>query len=165
MPISLVVSIWLVRILVQTQKAKIAAIQNGMLNLMDNDFSVSITNTGNDELNETIAIFNQLSEKMRNERQHVYQRELLLDMIIQNSNMGVVLIDQEDRVIYSNSFAKEMLNAGKPINGMCLSDAIKATPDLLRERIAQRQDGLFRVKESSGDELYHMTTGSFMFNV
>lgn len=165
LPVALAVSTWLVSKLAQHQKIKISAIQNGMLNLLDNDFSVSIFNTGKDELSEIIAVFNQLSEKMRNERQHVYQRELLLDMIIQNSNMGVVLIDQEDRVIYSNSFAKEMLNAGKPINGMCLSDAIKATPDLLRERIAQRQDGLFRVKESSGDELYHMTTGSFMFNV
>jgi two-component system nitrogen regulation sensor histidine kinase NtrY len=164
MPISLVVSIWLVRILVQTQKAKIAAIQNGMLNLMDNDFSVSITNTGNDELNETIAIFNQLSEKLRNERQHVYQRELLLDMVIQNSNMGVVLIDQEDRIIYSNSFAKEILNTGKPINGLHFGDAISTASPSLKEVLSDKKDGLFKVKDKPGDELYHITTGRFILN-
>lgn len=164
LPISLVVSIWLVHKLTQNQNIKIAAIHNGMLNLMDNDFSVSIANAGSDELNEIITIFNQLSEKLRNERQHVYQRELLLDMVIQHSNMGVVLIDQEDRVIYSNGFAKEILNAGKPINGMYFSDAIKATSDFLREIISQRKDGLFRVKENSGDELYHITTGRFILN-
>lgn len=164
LPISLAVSIWLVSKLMYDQNIKIAAIQNGMLNLMDNDFSVSITELGNDEISEIISIFNQLSEKLRNERQHVYQRELLLDMVIQNSNMCVVLIDQEDRVIYSNGFAKEILNAGKPINGMYFSDAVKAMSDVLREIISQRKDGLFRVKENSGDELYHITTGRFILN-
>lgn len=164
LPISLVVSIWLVRKLVQDQKIKIAAIQNGMLNLMDNDFSVSIANRGKDELNEIITIFNQLSEKLRNERQQVYQRELLLDMVIQNSNMGVVLIDQEDRIIYSNSFAKDILNAGKPINGLYFSTAIEAAPLSLKEILSQRKDGLFRVSEKSGEELYHITNGRFILN-
>jgi nitrogen fixation/metabolism regulation signal transduction histidine kinase len=164
LPIALVVAICLLRKLVQNQKNKIEAIRNGMLNLIDNDFSVSIANVGKDELNEIIDTFNQLSEKLRNERQHVYQRELLLDMVIQYSNMGVVLIDQDDRVIYSNGFAKDILNAGKPINGMYFSDAIKATSDLLRDVISQRKDGLFRVRENSGDELYHVTTGRFILN-
>lgn len=164
LPVSLAFAIWLVRKLMYQQNIKIAAIQNGMLNLMDNDFSVSITNTGDDELNEIISTFNQLSEKLRKERQYVYQRELLLDTVIQNSNMGVVLIDQEERIIYSNSFAKETLNAGKPINGMQFSDAINATSESLKEILSLRKDGLFRVKEKSGDELYHITNGRFILN-
>lgn len=164
LPISLAVSIWLVSKLMYDQNIKIAAIQNGMLNLMDNDFSVSITELGNDEISEIISIFNQLSEKLRNERQHVYQRELLLDMVIQNSNMCVVLIDQEDRVIYSNGFAKDILNAGKPINGMYFSDALEAISNSLKEILSKRKDGLFRVNENSGDELYHITTGRFILN-
>ncbi|HEY0893240.1 MAG TPA: ATP-binding protein [Cellvibrio sp.] len=164
LPISLGASIWLVNRLMHSQKIKIAAIQSGMLNLMDNDFSVSITELGNDELSEIIAIFNQLSEKLRKERQHVYQRELLLDLVIQNSNMGVVLIDQEDRIIYSNGFAKNILNAGKPINGMYFSDAITATSLSLKEILSERKEGLFRVKEQSGEELYHITNGRFILN-
>jgi len=164
LPISLAVSIWLVSKLMYDQNIKIAAIQNGMLNLMDNDFSVSITELGNDEISEIISIFNQLSEKLRKERQHVYQRELLLDLVIQNSNMGVVLIDQEDRVIYSNGFAKDILNAGKPINGMYFSDTLEAISNSLKEILSKRKDGLFRVNENSGDELYHITTGRFILN-
>ncbi len=164
LPISLLASIWLVSKLMHSQQIKIAAIQNGMLNLMDNDFSVSITELGNDELSEIIVIFNQLSEKLRKERQHVYQRELLLDLVIQNSNMGVVLIDQEGRVIYSNGFAKNILNAGKPINGMYFSDAITATSVSLKEILSERKEGLFRVKEQSGEELYHITNGQFILN-
>lgn len=164
LPISLIFSIWLVHKCVHSQSIKIGAIKNGMLNLMDNDFSVSITNIGNDELSEIITIFNQLSEKLRHERQHIYQRELLLDMVIQNSAMGVVLIDQEERVIYSNSFAKATLNAGRPINGMLFANAIEKTPDSLREVLTQRKDGLFRVQEKSSDELYHIATGKFILN-
>ncbi|WP_149867892.1 PAS domain-containing sensor histidine kinase [Cellvibrio sp. PSBB023] len=164
LPIALTTSIWLVRALIKNQQIKIDAIQNGMLNLMDNDFSVSIANKGNDELSETIAIFNQLSEKLRNERQHIYQRELLLDMVIQNSNMGVVLIDQEDKIIYSNSFAKDVLNTGKPINGLHFPDAIATTGPSLKEVLSNRKDGLFKVKDNSGDELYHITTGRFILN-
>lgn len=165
LPIALLVSVCLVRKLVHNHNIRIAAIQNGMLNLMDNDFSVSIATSGKDEISDIITIFNQLSEKLRNERQHVYQRELLLDMIIQNSNMGVVLIDQDDRIIYSNNFAKETLNAGRPINGLYLSDAIKASPEVLREVITEKKDGLFRVQENSGEELYHITSGHFIHNV
>lgn len=164
LPISFIFSIWLVRKLLHIQTVKIGAIKNGMLNLMDNDFSVSITNIGDDELSEIITIFNQLSEKLRQERQHVYQRELLLDMVIQNSTMGVVLIDQDERVIYSNSFAKQIFNAGKPINGMHFTDAIATTPEPLKEILLQRTDGLFRVQEKSGDELYHIATGRFILN-
>ncbi|MEN0039136.1 MAG: ATP-binding protein [Cellvibrio sp.] len=164
LPIALSVSIWLVRKLVLNQKVKIAAIQSGMLNLMDNDFSVSIANTGGDELGEIITIFNQLSEKLRKERQHVHQRELLLDMVIQNSNMGVVLIDQEDRIIYSNGFAKEMLNAGKPINGLHFVDAIETVGNSLKEILTSRSNGLFKVKDKSGEELYHITSGHFILS-
>lgn len=164
LPIALAVSIWLVSQLMQKQNIRIAAIQNGMLNLMDNDFSVSITELGNDELSEIIATFNQLSEKLRKERQHVYQRELLLDLVIQNSNMGVILIDQEYRIIYSNSFAKDLINSGKPINGLYFSDAIEATSNSLKEILSNRKDGLFRVKEKSGEELYHITNGRFILN-
>lgn len=164
LPISLCLSMWLVHKCVHSQSTKIGAIKNGMLNLMDNDFSVSITNLGDDELSEIITIFNQLSEKLRQERQHVYQRELLLDMVIQNSTMGVVLIDQEERVIYSNSFAKEIFNAGKPINGMHFTAAIETTQDSLKEILLQRKDGLFRVQEKLGDELYHIATGRFILN-
>lgn len=164
MPISLILSSWLVRHLVNGQSVKVGAIKNGMLNLMDNDFSVSITRVGNDELDEVIALFNQLSEKLRRERQHIYQRELLLDMVIQNSTMGVVLIDQEERIIYSNSFAKGVFNEGKPINGMHFADAIKTTSDSFKEILLERKDGLFRVQEKSGDELYHIATGKFVLN-
>jgi two-component system nitrogen regulation sensor histidine kinase NtrY len=164
LPISLMFSIWLVRKLVHIQTVKIGAIKNGMLNLMDNDFSVSITKIGNDELGEIITLFNQLSEKLRHERQHIYQRELLLDMVIQNSAMGVVLIDQEERVIYSNNFAKNTLNSGKPINGLHFSEAMKETPDSLKQMLMQKKDGLFRVQEKSGDELYHIATGRFILN-
>ena len=164
LPVSLLAAIWLLRQLIHSHMTTIDAIKNGMLNLMDNDFSVNITAIGKDELSEIIPLFNQLSEKLRRERQHVYQRELLLDMVIQNSTMGVVLIDQEDRIIYSNSFAKATLNAGKPINGLHFSEAIAATPDALKAVLVQRKDGLFRVQEHSGDELYHIATGEFVLN-
>lgn len=164
LPIALTLSLCLVHFLARNQRIKIDAINNGLRNLADNDFSVSITNSGSDELDEIIASYNQLSEKLRRERQHIYQRELLLDMVIQNSTMCVVLIDQSERIIYSNHYAKEIFNAGKPINGMYFADAITGTPAALKEILLQRQDGLFRVQEKSGDELYHLSTGKFILN-
>lgn len=164
LPGTLGLSLWLMRLLTKNMGVKLVAIKNGMRNLMDNDFSVSITNASNDELDEIIGIYNQLSEKLRAERQYIYQRELLLDTVINNSAMCVILIDENQRIIYSNDYAKSTLNHGRPINGLFFSEAIKDAPDALKEILIQRKDGLFRIQEKSGEELYHISSGTFTLN-
>ncbi|MEM9057693.1 MAG: HAMP domain-containing protein, partial [Pseudomonadota bacterium] len=54
------------------------ALTDGVANLRDSDFSISIANPRNDELGELTGAYNQLGDIMRAERTNILQRELLL---------------------------------------------------------------------------------------
>ena len=62
----------------------LGALETGLLNFKDNDFSISLPEDKNDELSRLAALYNQVGEILRKERQSIYQRELLLDKVIQS---------------------------------------------------------------------------------
>src|SRR5262245_41129767 len=59
------------------------ALGDGVLSLKDRDFSVSVTPASQDELGELVHHYNGLGDRLRVERQSLYQRELMLDTVIQ----------------------------------------------------------------------------------
>ena len=66
----------------------IHALNDGILSLKDRDFSVSVTRVTADEMGELVASYNGLGERLRIERQSLYQRELMLDTVIQTHAAG-----------------------------------------------------------------------------
>ena len=58
--------------------------------LRDRDFSVSITRTSDDELGELVEAYNSLGGLLRRERVDLYQRELLLDTVIQTTPLALI---------------------------------------------------------------------------
>lgn len=154
----------------QFDRHRLQALRNGFLNLLDNDFSVSLAQNKKDELDEILGLYNAVSEKLRKERQHIYQRELLLDTVIQNSSLALLLMDQQGRVVYSNANAKNLLHAGKPINGLTLAHLLNDMPPSLRTLISNAQDGLFTAEgnengaDRNGADTYHLSNGRFILN-
>lgn len=161
---SLSTGIWLVRLFSKSLTKRVTALHSGMLNLIDNDFSISIANTGNDEVADVIGLYNKVTEKLRIERQHLYQRELLLDTVIQNSSLCLVLTDHNDRVIYSNHDAKKLFNKGHPIQGLFFKDIMQQAPEVLQDVIRQGKDGLFSLGEGDEENSYHISLGRFVLN-
>lgn len=139
------------------------ALNQGLLNLLDNDFSVTLTRSAVSELDQLITSYNQLTESLRRERQSLYQRELLLDTIIENASMAVLIIDQQDRVIFSNREAELCLDDGQAINGHKLARILaNKNPDLLTN-IQRQQSGILPLHTGS-DHLFHLFVGGFSFN-
>lgn len=153
-------------LLYRSDQSRLQALRNGLLNLLDNDFSVSLAQTQADEIDELFHLYNAVTDKLRNERQHIYQRELLLDTVIQNSSLALLLMDQHNKIVYSNVNAKNLLNAGHPVNGLSLSQLLDNTPPMLRTLMANAQDGLFTAdnSESTEAETYHISNGRFILN-
>lgn len=164
LPVALLVSVWLVQRLARRLCQGTRAMSNGLSNLLDNDFSITIAYDHRDEIGEMVQVYNQLTEKLRKERQSIYQRELLLDMVIQNSSMCVLLTDATGRVVYSNFHARALLNEGRPINGSLLQDLLRNVPAVVAKMICAQRDGLFRVQENGEDDLYHLSCGRFLLN-
>jgi two-component system nitrogen regulation sensor histidine kinase NtrY len=87
----------------------------GLRNLQDGDFSISLAESSaqtSDGHGYLIELFNQVTEKLREEKKHLYQRELLLDKVVNASNVVTVLVNQRDTIIFANRSALQFFNLG-----------------------------------------------------
>src|SRR5262249_8132334 len=91
------------------------ALNDGLLSLKDRDFSVSVTQVTADEMGELVASYNGLGERLRIERQSLYQRELMLDTVIQTTPLALVLTNDSDVILYSNSTARRLFGEGRKL--------------------------------------------------
>ncbi len=61
--------------------------------------------TGVGELRELVELYNRMGDTLRSERSEIYQRELLLDTLLQGAPMAILLVNELDRIVYANSAA------------------------------------------------------------
>jgi len=160
-------SMWLTKRLSDS----LQALEIGLLNFKDNDFSVSLHPYGEPQLDALVSLYNQASAKLRSERQFIYQRELMLDKVIQNSPNVMLLVDDSQRVIYANGAARHLFNHGVKVEGMLLPELIAILPEALKTALNSDQEGLFSMGSSSGDsidendvETWHISRGRFTQN-
>tara|TARA_R110002033_G_scaffold28559_4_gene63728 strand:+ start:430 stop:1761 length:1332 start_codon:yes stop_codon:yes gene_type:complete len=160
-------SMWLTKRLSDS----LQALEIGLLNFKDNDFSVSLHPYGEPQLDALVSLYNQASAKLRSERQFIYQRELMLDKVIQNSPNVMLLVDDSQRVIYANGAARHLFNHGVKVEGMLLPELIAMLPEALKTALNSEQEGLFSMGSSSGDsidendvETWHISRGRFTQN-
>ena len=133
--------------------------------LRDGDLSVSISDARRDELGELARAYNGVGEILRRERQNLYQRELLLDTVIQASPLALVLTQGGGPVVYSNSAARRLFNAGRRMEGAAFADLLAGAPAALREAAFGERDGLFTVEGGEGEpEVYHVSHQRFTLN-
>lgn len=140
----------------------LSAVDQGLMNLQDSDFSMSLAPSNVRELNSVLHNYNTLVDSLRTERQSIFQRELLLDTVIENSSMCVLITDQNRRIIYSNRVAEHLLNQGKAITGLPIRELLGQSPPLLNA-IEAEQSGIFRLNDQS-EALYHLSCGRFVLN-
>jgi nitrogen fixation/metabolism regulation signal transduction histidine kinase len=140
------------------------ALGDGVLSLKDRDFSVSVTRASNDELGELVDHYNGLGDKLRVERQSLYQRELMLDTVIQSTPLALVLTNDSDVVLYSNSTARRLFAEGRKIEGDRFTRYLERSPAPLREAIDRGGDTLFTLEIGGEPEVYHVSQRGFLLN-
>jgi two-component system nitrogen regulation sensor histidine kinase NtrY len=123
----------------------------------DGDFSFSISMNRRDELGDLVRLHNELGTALRDQRQQLAQRELLLETITQQSPMALVLLDAHDRVVYSNLAARHLLGNGCSLQGLDFGMVLAECPAALREAVAAQQDNLFPVQMEGEEEIYHLS--------
>jgi len=155
---------WLgVQRIVSPVTSVIRALTDGAESLKDNDFSISIASDRSDELGDLVAAHNQLGAALRDERQTLFQRELLLDTVIQTTDIALVLANANDQVVYSNAAARHLFNRGRPLNGHRYSALLKEAPAAFRDAVELRRSGLFTI-EGDEPQTYHLSQESFTLN-
>ncbi len=139
------------------------ALEGSVLSYRDGDFSMAIAappGAGGDELAELTRIHSELGLALREQRQHLAQRELMLDTVVQNTPLALLLVDAMGRVAYANTAARQLLAQGRSLSGTTLDALLAKVPPALAQALHSTQDQLFTIPEPTGEENFHLSQRS-----
>ena len=162
--ISLLVVVTAAAWLFRSVQGRLQMLRLGLLNFRDHEFSSSLAVSGKDEFAQLALLYNDVAETLRQEKQAIYQRELLLDKVIQSSPIATVLTDDEQHIIYSNSAARHLLNSGQRLEGSDFGALQARQPASLSRAIGTSEDGLFSLQQGDENQTWHLSRGRFLLN-
>lgn len=154
-------ALWLARQLGRPVAQLIRALSGSVSAFGDGDFSFSIRNTRRDEVGDLVDAHNELGRVLREQRQNLFQRELLLDTVVQNTPNALVLVEPGGHVVYANLAARALLNGGRAMNGIHVDQVIGDAPPELAEALQGGEDALFSVQLKQEDETFHLSQRNF----
>jgi two-component system nitrogen regulation sensor histidine kinase NtrY len=152
---------FIARGIVAPLQSLLRALSGSVASLRDGDFSVSLNERRNDEFGDLIRAHNDLGRVLREERQNLFQRELLLDTMVQNSPIALVLVESGGHIVYANLAARALLNDGRAMNGFDFDSIIADCPAPLQQTLVSRNDGLFTVPIDNEEETFHLSQRGF----
>lgn len=162
--LALPLGVWSIRSFMAPVNRLFQALIGGVASLRDNDFSISIAKDRHDEFGELVSVYNELGSILRNERQNLYQRELLLDTVIQSTPLALVLTNAKGTIVYSNASARHLFMHGRRLEGHRFDEVLRKSPAAMRQAVASNRDGLFTVESDSEHETYHLSQQEFVLN-
>ena len=162
--ITIAITLFVVRSYFGPIEEILQALRSGVASFKDHDYSVSIARTRDDELGELITVYNGLAATLRAERFSLFQRELLLDTVIQSSSVAVVIANLRDIIVFSNRVARDLFGLTEPLEGHHLQPLCEARSPAMDEQTRQQRDGLFTMETGDENEVYHLTCRRFNLN-
>ncbi len=127
----------------------------------DADFSTSIREPAELDLAELTRTLNALGGELRDERQRLIQRELLLETVVQNTPTALLLTDPRQRVVYANVAARELFAVSGKLEGWKVDELIARLPGELADLMTRGQDGLITLQPGDEEEVFHVTRRGF----
>lgn len=142
------------------------ALEGAVLSYRDGDFSLNLAPDGPRELADLTRLHAELGLALREQRQHLAQRELLLDTIVQNTPVALVLTGPGGKIALANLAARQLLGDGRSLAGLDFAAVIAPLPEALRAALAGDADRLFAVTLANGadegsEETFHHSTRTF----
>jgi len=157
----LLVAVWLAARVMAPVSRLLRALEGAVASYRDGDFSFSIAIDRRDELGELIRMHNALGQTLREQRQHLVQRELLLDTVVQNTPVALVLTDAVGRVAYANIASRHLFNEGRSLIGLDFSELLAGVPEALRRAVESGEDALLSVEMDGSEETFHLSQRAF----
>ena len=114
----------------------LALVREAQQLLDDGDFMSHVREVGQPEVDRLIRLFNQLSDRLRDERVQLQEQHHFLARMLAVSPLGALFLDFDGRVAYANPAAERLLGrtapelAARPVGelGGPLAEAIAALP-------------------------------------
>lgn len=155
----------LARFLLRDIREGLSALELGLLNLKDGEYSTTLAYQNDDELGNLCALYNSTALQLRKEKHWLYQRELLLDKVTQSSPEVLFLVNDQHQVIFSNIAARRFFKCPKGVDGNALPSLLRTAPKGAELAIESRKEGLFSIVADADEaQTWHMSTGQFSLN-
>ena len=91
--------------------------------LREGDFNLTMVKTGNKETDSLINVYNSMITRLREERISIREKNNFLDLLIESSPMGVIVLDFDEKIMSINRVACRCLGISpEGIAGKTLSD-------------------------------------------
>lgn len=146
-------------------KLSLMGLEDGLRAFRDGDFSMRLaTHRKRDALANLKRLHNEVADVLRTQRNEIYQKELLLDTILQRTPVGVILMNAADRIVYSNTAARELFARGERLDGHRFADVLDAVVAPLREAVLTGGDAIIHVPTGGEDETFHLSSRTFHLN-
>jgi nitrogen fixation/metabolism regulation signal transduction histidine kinase len=140
------------------------ALRDGLQTLYDREFSISIGESTHDELGEAVAAYNSIGDQLRQERANIYQRELLLDTVIQAAPLAMVLLNAGGRIVHSNLCARQFFMNGRRLEGLQLGTLVAQAHPGLSDALQSDRDTLVTLTNSGEQQVYLLSQQYFRLN-
>ena len=138
------------------------ALEGAVLSYRDGDYSMTIVADGGiDELSQLLRLHNELGHSLREQRQHLAQRELLLDTVVQNTPVALILTDAQEIVTIANIAARQLIDEGRSLVGADFDALREQLPEAMRHALTGSEDCLFSLTLHGIDETFHLSQRDF----
>lgn len=167
---TLLVALWLLlpllmlllRWQLQPLTRELTALNLHAQNLQDGSFNTGANPQQLRLLKPLAAQLQQMSEQLRLQRNSLYQRELLLDTLVQSNPGPLILTDDRERILLANPAARQLLHGGKDISGLALPQLLASFPELLAA-VTARHSGLLRLS-GQRESVWHLAVSQFQLH-
>jgi two-component system nitrogen regulation sensor histidine kinase NtrY len=131
------------------------ALSDGLLSFSEREYGMRLAPQHADEvLSDLVNRFNKLGDALRTEHNDRYQREILLETVLETTAMAVVLCNEALRIVYANGAARDLFGDGRKLDGEDFKAILAVAPPAFRQAIEQETDTIFSVEkaEAAGED-------------
>ena len=119
----------------------ISAIGRSLNLLKEGDFNITMITTGNKDVDNIIDVYNSMILRLREERLSVREKNHFLDLLIESSPLGIIMLDLDDRIIEINKSGLRCLGLAQgSFNGKYLSELTSSLgPEIAKINYEEKQ--------------------------
>jgi nitrogen fixation/metabolism regulation signal transduction histidine kinase len=135
-------------------------IGNGMDLLRQQDFSSRLRPVGHKETDVLIGVFNKMMDQLKEERLHVREQNHFLDLLINASPQGLIILDFDNKITHINPAGLRLLGIESPQNST--GKSLEESGIQIGKTLAQLKPDEDMIVRISGISLYRCVRSSFV---
>lgn len=154
----LIVSLFSIILIYRRIMKPLKQISEGLLRLKEQDFTVRLEETGDRLTDQMVKVFNGMMQHIRTERAHIRSQHHFLDLLIDASPLGIVILGFDEDITRANPAAIRILGlSGDDIEGKQLKE-LGGDLCLALSAIREERDMILRL---NGYQRYHIRRAGF----